>query len=325
MTRNREDSHEHSVDLLKGLDELNLEEADELLSGIEKVTLLYDEKSSLKARVLRKAGIQPVVQEIDQQSDGIVNHRRYIRKAIVCIAAVMIFSIVAIAATNMDALQRYWGNNTKIYSDRSLKTAQSVHNDNVKVAIKGMVADKYQCVFVLSLEALTKEGQKILKNANKDIWSVLTIKRTAIDSTDRLGGSVFQYTNANKNKEYKAYKCDFELENIDVTKPVTVKFDGMTMSFDIPESMDTITLYPEDEAEIKSVDLSPIGYCYKDSEFKDVRLINKDGTIDDKLGYHGSMSQENNEEVTIIGSFTELIDLDDYLGIQVDGIDYIVK
>ena len=43
------------------------------------------------------------------------------------------------------------------------------------------------------------------------------------------------------------------------------------------------------------------------------------------MGYSGSMYQENNEEVTVIGSFITLIDLNDYLGIQIDGINYTAK
>jgi hypothetical protein len=210
-----------------------------------------------------------------------------------------------------------------------LETVQSVQNENIKVNIEGIVSDNYQCVFILSMEALTDEGRKLIKNASDPHNIAFAIKITPAFITgaaDQGSSGIFQYTDDNKNKDYKAYRCDFELENVDLTQPATVEFAGLTMSFDIPSYMQVITLYPDSDSGFESVDLSPVGYYYKAAEFaEEVRLINSDGTLDEELGYHGSMHQENNEEAMIIGSFTRLIDLHDYLGIQIDGIKYTRK
>lgn len=325
-----------SVECLNWLDDLSIEEAEALLSEINKVTICTDESSTLRAKALAKVGIKEA--KITQKTEERMVVRKwdkgykcikscqFTRRVVACIAVIMTCSVVAIAATNMSALQRFWGDDTEIYNDKALETVQSVQNENVRVNIEGIVSDHYQCVFVFSVEALTREGRRIIKDANKDIPSALKISRTVIGGYEDESSGIFQYTDDNKNKEYKAYRCDFELKNTDFTQPAVVKFDGLTMKFDIPKYMQVITLFPDSESELQSVDLSPIGYYYKASEFaEDVRLINKDGTLDDELGYQGAMSQEANEEVTIIGSFTRLIDLNDYQGIQIDGINYTTK
>ncbi|MBR0596474.1 DUF4179 domain-containing protein [Sinanaerobacter chloroacetimidivorans] len=335
MSKNRNNISDNSVKILNGLDDLNMEETETLLSGINKVTLSPDEEMLLKAKVLERvgAGELGMAQEVERKTEigkraVHSKNRIYMRRAVACIAAVMVCSIVAIAAANMDGLQRFWGSDTEIYRDRALETVQSVQNDNVKINIEGIVSDNYQCVFVFSMEALTEEGRKMIKKYNnKHMVLDLGIKPTMIAGAEDQGMTgIFQYTDDNKDKNYKAYQCDFQLENVDLTKPVTVEFAGLTMRFNIPQYMQVITLYPDSEAGFESVDLSPIGYYYKDAEYaEEVRLIKKDGTLDDELGYFGSMAQENSEEVTVIGSFTRLIDLNEYLGIQIDGINYTAK
>lgn len=334
MRNNRNNIPDNSVEILNGLDDLNLEEAETLLSGINNVTLSPDEEIYLKAKILQKAGVEEwkMTREVERKTvmgKRVVHTKSntYMRRAAACIAAVMICSIVAIAATNMDGLQRYWGGDTKIYRDSTIETIQSVENEDVKANIEGIVTDNYQCVFVFSVEALTEEGRKIIDtNISKHYIIALKIKPKMIEGYPSTG--IFQYPDDNKNKDYKAYKCDFELENVDVTQPVTVEFAGLTMNFDIPQYMQVITLYPDSEAGFESVELSPIGYYYKAAEYaEEIRLIKKDGTLeDDEMGYFGSMSQKDNGEVTsIVGSFTRLIDLNDYLGIQIDGINYTAK
>ncbi|WP_027398456.1 DUF4179 domain-containing protein [Anaerovorax odorimutans] len=314
---------DNSMEFLNILDDLDIEGTDKLLSGINKVTISYETEKCLKSKVCKKLGAEFLITQEEERKTVYNKNKKYIRRAIACIAAVMILSTAALAATNLDILQLYWGDDKEIYSDRSLETTQSVENENVKFNIEGVVSDKYQCVFILSMEALTKEGQKIIKNANKDISLALEIKPSFKDDLNHGSMGIFQYTDDNKNKNYKAYKCDFELKNVDLTKPVIIEFNGLSMNFNIPQYMQVITLYPDSASGFKSVDLSPIGYYYESEESADnIDLINKDGTLDDEMGYHGSMYQENNEKVMIIGSFTRLIDLDDYMGIQIDGIKY---
>ncbi len=323
-------------DLFHGMEDLSLEQAEELLLGIDKVTICPSERAVIEKKVLRKV-IAEAGERMEEEGriqigkqKGWERHfknRKYMKRAVICIAAIMACSVVAIAAANINALQRFWGDDTRIYGTRALETVQSVKNENVKVNIEGIVSDKYQCVFVVSMEALTKEGQRIIRAANKDISSKLKIEPIALEGGEFKGTrGIFQYTEDNKDKDYKAYRCDFELEKTDLTKPVTVDFDGLTMKFNIPEYMQVMTLYPESEAGIESVELSPIGYYYKASELaEEVILIKKDGSLDKELGYHGSMVQQDNEEVMAIGSFTELLDLKEYMGIQIDGIKYTVK
>ncbi len=327
MSENTKNTPENMEGLLNSFDDLTLEETEILLEGINKVTLPPSEEIRLKTKILEKTGGYPIR----------VKNKKHMRRALLCIAAVMVCTIVADGASNLDGLQRFWGNDTEIYSKRTVETIQSVQNENIKFNIEGIVADKYQCVFVISIEALTKEGRKIInKNTDKHYILPLTIKRSFLSGDPNQGASgIFQYTDDNKNKDYKAYRCDFELKNVDLTEPVSIEFEGLSMNFDIPQSMGMITLYAGSAAASQSVDLSPIGYYYKpagideddplSTEFGEVRLINEDGTLDEKLGYHGAMVRGENEEVMVIGSFTELIDLNDYLGIQIDGIKYTAK
>lgn len=319
------------------LDDLNLEETEILLSGIDKVTLSPDEGISLRTKVLKRAGAEGMgtTQEANTKTENGKRDRRmrnriFMGRTAACIAAIMICSSIAIASVNMDALQRYWGNDAEIYRDRALETIQSVQNDNVKVNIEGIVSDHYQCVLVISVEALSEKGQEIIKKYNnKHMVLDLKIKPAMVEGAEnQCQFGAFQYTDDNKNKNYKSYKCDFPLKNVDLTKPVTVEFAGLSMNFNIPEYMQVITLYPDSNEGVEKVELSPIGYYYEnaDAEYADqIRLIHKDGTIDEELGYFGSMVKDDNGKVTIIGSFTRLVDLNDYAGIQIDGVNYIAE
>ena len=338
MSENIKNTPDDIGELLNGLDELTLGETETLLTGIDKVTLSLDEELLLKRKVLEKAGIEESeIMRKDERKEMLVGNptrvknKKHIRRALLCIAAVMVCSIVAVGASHMDGLQRFWGNDTEIYSERTIETIESVQNENIKFNIEGIVADKYQCVFVVSTEALTEEGRRIINsNTHKHYVFPMTIKPIFLSGDPNQGSSgIFQYTDDNKNKDYKAYRCDFELENVDLSQPVTIEFEGLSMQFDIPEFMEAITLYPEEEAEIELVELSSIGYYYKvegmEADFAEVRLINQDGTLDEELGYQGGMAQEDDEEVMVIGSFTELVDLKNYSGIQLDGVNYTAK
>jgi len=320
---------------LSELDQCNLRETEMLLSGIRKVTLSSDEQGDLKAKILRRAGIKDldIQQEKDKKIEGkrkIYNKRRiFMRRMAACAVVIMVCSMIAIAGAHLDGLQRYWGNDTNIYGDRTLETVQSVQNDDIKVNIEGVLADKYQCVFVLSAEALTKEGQKIInKGTGKHMTLELEINPTPIDPSMKIGHGVFQYTNDNKNKDYKAYQCDFELKDVDITKPVNVEFHGLTLNFDIPQQMQTATLYPDSESDIGFVEVSPIGYYYKGTEYaEEINLINRDNTLVDDMGYSGAIDMNdvnNGRDTMIIGSFSKLIDLNDYKALRIDGVDYIV-
>ncbi|QHI72434.1 hypothetical protein [Aminipila terrae] len=334
MRNDRNNISGNSVEILKGLDELDLEETEMLLLEINKVTLSPKEEMVLKEKVLKKVRSEAweSIGEADKKTvkeEKVLRTKSRIcmRRITACIAVVMFCSIAAIAATNMEGLQRYWGGDTRVYRDRAIKTIQSVKNENIKANIEGIVTDNYQCVFIFSVEALTKEGRKIIdKNISKHHIVELKINPKMIEGSPNTG--IFEYTDDNKNKDYKAYKCDFELKNVDVLQPVTVEFAGLTMNFDIPKYMQVITLYPDSEAGFASVELSPIGFYYKAAEYaEEVRLIKNNGTLeDDDMGYFSSMGQKDNGEVTsIVGSFTRLIDLNDYLGIQIDGINYTAK
>ena len=340
MRENKNYISDHRMELLERLDDLDPEELAPLVSGINKVGLSYDEQMSLKSKIMARAGIEfdsesePELGNVTEAGGRTVSikNRKHMRRAVICIASVMACFLVAFAAANMDALQRYWGDDKELYSGSFSGTAQSVQDENVKMNIEGVVSDKYQCVFVLSVEALTDEGRKMIEqNTGKHDFLGLEMKPTVIDGAeDHCATGIFQYTDDNKNKDYKAYECSFELDQIDLTQPVTVEYVGLTMNFDIPEPMQIITLYPDAEASIESAELSPIGYYYKvadiDTDFAEVRLIKKDGTLEEEMGYHGGMHREEDpEEVMVIGSFTRLIDLNDYPGIQLDGINYTPK
>lgn len=343
MAKNRDSILEKEDKLMRLLDDLNLEETEELLSEINTVTLSPQEEASLKTKILEKCGIDGTKitnlqeakdNEKEQNRKMVVTKTRkikYVRKAVSLIAAFMICSILVMAATHSNGLLRYWGSDTDIYEGSSLEILKSVQNENIKMNIEGIIADKYQCVFVLSLEALTKDGRKILKEASNFKKHPEDPLRINIKPPfkNNLSGStgIFQYTNDNrKNKDYKAYNCDFELENVDITKPAIVEFNGLSLKFDIPEPMETITLYPDSKGGFESVDISPIGYYYQSTQLaEDVCLIKKDGTLDETMGYGSGMSQEDNEKTWAIGSFTRLIDLKDYLGIKIDGINYTIK
>lgn len=322
MSINRNNISEDYTALLNNLDELTLEETEKLLIGIEKVTIPPDEENYLKAKIMDKAGIEEwqSIQELKRKPKVIYSiTRRYMKRTVACIAALMVCSIVAIAATHMEGLQRYWGDDTKIYRDISAKTIQSVQNENLKINIEGIVADKYQCIFIFSVEALNEEGQKIIKK-NKDKHHIIPLKIEPKMLEGFASTGIFEYTNDNKNKDYNAYECDFQLENVDLTQPVILEFAGLTMKFDIPPFMQVITLYSNTDEEPESVEISPLGYYYKSSEYAgDVRLIKKDGTLDEEMGYFGAINQKDNQEIMMIGSFTKLIDLNNYLGLQING------
>ncbi|WP_324824625.1 DUF4179 domain-containing protein [Sinanaerobacter sp. ZZT-01] len=329
---NKKNTPQDFSKFLSALDQCDLRETEMLLTGIRKVTLSSDEQGDLKAKILRRAGIEDLSIQQDQEKEiegkrRIHNKRRiYMRRMAACAAVIMVCSTIAIAGAHLDGLQRYWGNDTNIYGDRTLETVQSVQNDDIKVNIEGVLADQYQCVFVLSAEALTKEGQKMInKGSGKHMTLELEINPTPIDPSIKIGHGVFQYTNDNKNKDYKAYQCDFELKDVDITKPVTVNFHGLTVNFDIPEQIQTVTLYPDSVSDIESIEVSPIGYYYKGSEHaEEINLINRDNSLADDMGYSGAIDMSYGSGTMIIGSFSKLVDLNDYKALRIDGVDYIV-
>lgn len=342
MNKKIDDIQDNNREVLKELEELNLEQTEKLLEEINKVTLSKNEIKKMNKKLLKKLKREKV--GIISQEERTIKARKRkidfkssnsIRRVGVLIAVIMTFSVVAIATTNMESLLEYFGDDTEIYLEDSLENIQSVENKDLRINVDGIVSDKYQCFFVLSVEALTKDGKKIIKEATKDkhyVVSDFEIKYDyIIEEKGNKGYGIFEYGDYNKKNDYKAYKCHFELENVDLLKPVFVELLGLTMELDIPEPMQMITLYPEKESNIKCVELSPIGFYYinKDLDLEEfgsgVSLIKMDGELDEEVGYQCDFPMETDENQLIIGEFRKIIDLNNYKGIRVDGIDYTVN
>ncbi len=266
--------------------------------------------------------------------------RRRRTAAAVCVAAVLALGGITVLASDiLEQFGSYFSGDLGKYHDEILQSMVYAENEDYAIAIDGVLSDERQCMFVFNIEALTRESTEELKNMLKEcrgfpnVGENLSFTACLTDGTEATpsGSELFQYRDM-QSDSFQTYVVTLEgndlegksLREVDHWK---VSFGGLTLNARAETIMSSQPLTAQQpDPQIKDVTWSPIGFGFQSSgEEFEVRLINKDGTIDEEKSYGAGFQRNdiNEDWVSVKGDFRyEVLDLEQYRGLRINGIDY---
>lgn len=266
--------------------------------------------------------------------------RRRRTAAAVCAAAVLALGGITVLASGvMEGFTQYFRGDLGKYHDQILQSAVHAENEDYAIAIDGVLSDERQCMFVFSIEALTRESTKELQRMLEEFRGFPDTEKDLIftaclrDGTEETpkGSELFQYGDL-QSDSFQTYVVTMDANDLDVkslreVEYWTVSFGGLTLNAKPEVIMSSQPLTGQQpDPRIKDVTWSPIGFGFQssDEEFE-VWLISKDGTIDEEKAYGTGFFRENDGDwVNVKGDFRyEVMDLENYRGLRINGIDYV--
>lgn len=260
--------------------------------------------------------------------------------AAVCAAAVLALGGITVLASGMiEGFTQYFRGDLGKYHDQILQSRVHAENEDYAIAIDGVLSDERQCMFVLNIEALTRESAEELKQMLKewrdfpDVEEDLTFTACLTDGTESApsGSELFQYGDL-QSGSFKTYVVTLEANDLDVEslREVAywkVSFGDLTLNAKPETIMSSQPLTAKQpDPQIKDVTWSPIGFGFQSSgEEFEVWLINRDGTVNEDKSYGTGFSRENDGDwVSVKGDFRyEVMDLEQFQGLRINGIDYV--
>lgn len=270
---------------------------------------------------------------------------RHFTRTAACLAAILVIGGITAAASGVfGQFTEFFNGDLEPYHDQILQSTRYGENDNFAVGIDGVVSDDKQCMFVLKLEALSHSGKQDLREMGKKHQNILREKMTLsaclADGTKQefYGLSVFEYTDL-QSSDFRSYVVtvsakDIGIDKLDHLEKIQVEFEDITMEALMDHPMQSVILTAESSDgevaandQMRNVELSPIGFSFNGyGEDFEIRLIQKDGTLtgQDKSYSFGYSKAVDEEEAAVYGDFRyEILNMDEYLGLQINGINYV--
>lgn len=268
-----------------------------------------------------------------------------------CLATVLTLGTITYASGAVDAIRSYFSSQNSV-AEQLLKSGEgAVTNGEIQMRVDNYIADQREFIFSVSLigtgknlttsDALkiawiTRSGEKITEY-NKEVGAY-TIGSGWRQGMVAHADSMYEEADATFiviNEVPEGYTME-ELEGVEVS------CKDLIMEVEVGDSViETYRLSSnKDEGSIQDFIASAIGFSYvTDSEDNDIRMIKADGTYveddgeNDTEGYHGfwlsSSTSDDNDLFSIRGRWggsdaiaIGILDLEQYAGICVNGVDY---
>lgn len=283
---------------------------------------------------------------------------RRIRRGVwaACLALALILGASAVfAAGLLDPLGSYFEGKTEFYLEEILSHVCSVSNEEMELRVEGAAADESVCYVLVSLIARTDEvreewqktdlseqyGRFAVYAKSRDgqaiedfPWSSGTYTRQ--DLFGRLSNSRFPDADM-------TFLLSYELgrERMAETEAVCFGYGELTAEVDLSAyRLPEAALVPEEgTGPLTDVRLSALGLYFTAPPTEElpeftVRLIHADGTVASaeemkEIGVHLSFSGGDSAAMPVTGNWgsapaLRFIDLEDYRGVEIDGVRYVI-
>ncbi len=297
-----------------------------------------------------------------QITDTAKYHKRITKRfaaCAACLALTMVVGVSAAFATGfVDTLLAYFSGETDLYLEEILSTVTSVSNEDMELRIDGAIADEHTCHMIVSFIGLTDESQSRFAAGDLDVqeefdtYAVLSNgervdiytheSATYIETSDLGKKAKTMFADADMTYVISCILDDgISMNDVDT---LCFAYEGLVLELDVQKYIS-----PEYELHAETSDgteritdfhVSRIGFYFTSivnenfDDFFDIKLIYADGTVCEftgrDLGYQLSYGHNTGDEtVHVSGRWggtsvvsVGIIDLDDYCGIQVNGVDY---
>ncbi|GEM_PF-1283159 len=279
-----------------------------------------------------------------------------------CVAVILTISVTVAFATGLiDSLMAYFSGETELYLEEILSAVDSASNEDVELRIDGAIADEHTCHIIVSFIGLTEESQRKIAEDDlgiQDSFDTYAVLENGEYYYNFMRESATYTEKTNLGKKAKTmfgdadqtYIYTYELYGDDGISMNDIKtlcfaYEGLVLEVDVQQYVsEERNLYAENSdgtEQIVDFYASRIGFYFTailDDDFDDtfdIKLIYANGTVDEytgrDLGYQLSFGYNTEEDkITYVSGCwggesivsIGIIDLADYCGIQVNGINY---
>ena len=320
--------------------------ADELAEIDDQTEIGDAPKQRILSSVMRKAGFE---MKGNMTEKRIKRHNRRFMGFMIA-AAVIVIGSVSVAAYygffNKESVAHF-NDDADTLEEKGFAANQVLENEHIRITIDTVLSDGYNGYIIYTTEALDEEGKDIMQRYS--IWNNFYYIGSSeqIRFNQRRGGANDPIDENGRERRYEIY----DLTGIDISKDLDTRFGASDMYSDEPVKCDeyglpvdnllgdmTATISFEKNCDIVSLTDSdgnkvflsqfevlsddPSINIHNDEQIKQIKLIRTDGTkeeIDkDKIYYSGG--ETNGYRYIVFGKY---IELDDYKGIELNGVEYL--
>ena len=279
--------------------------------------------------------------------------RRFPRRLMALAACLtLVLGATAFATGALDPLLAYFDDPSGLYLEGFLAAGDSVSNDTVEIRLEGAIADSRTVYLVVSFIGLDEATSQDLRKGGLDVLHDLvdtTVTQSGEDipfSTTSMG----TYTNEGNRQTVSYFEDadltyvflgtlpeDLSMEDVD---QICLTYKDLSLSLPVEDCLcPEYALEPEGEGipEVSDLRMSALGFSYTTTGqelIQDLLPIFSDGTVYDYEAFREDYGYSSGAEwgdgphaVTghwLGGSEMVLavLDLDDYCGLQVNGVNY---
>ena len=281
----------------------------------------------------------------------------------VCVLLVFVIGATAYAAGAFDKILLYFKGDTGDYMDGIIASTASVSNGEMTLRIDGAIADEHACHLIVSLVGLTEETKKLFTDNVHDEQSAL--KAYAVSASgEEVSFWNWGSGSVSERIGFRKYRNSF-FADADATFVVDCEFDGkhsmsemdsiwityqvLALKLDVQQYiLPEYKLFTETETELTDLTISGLGVYFEAPEewFRQARddgskleftMIRSDGSLyennqefglswsagcDEKYAhYSGAWKMKKKHAMMTI----DILDLEEYCGIQINGVNYYYK
>ena len=282
--------------------------------------------------------------------------------AAACLALLVVFSKPVFNYATGDAVDSYFEGETEPYMEEILSHVTSVSNEELELRVEGLIADEHCCYMIVSFIGLTDEMEKRLLRGDleeQDLFQTHAILSNGERVEVLSSGSNTYVMNSIEGRKavsmipdaHAVYIITYQFEkNLSEIEKVGFSFEGLSVEVDANEYLvPTFGLAAEDgEGKLTDAYISCIsfGFTYHfDAPLTEeavndmnvnceIRMIRADGSVltreemGEEVGYSMTGGYDAGDTETDIdgcwekGYLPEILDLEEYCGMQVNGVNY---
>lgn len=251
-----------SLGIKEVLNDLTLEETDQLVKPIDEVTIDTEIKARILNKSLEKAEIDPKkVVSISSKK----RYRRWVKVAASIAAIFLVGSATAYATGIIHGLSGYFTGEINQYEDKLSKTIQVASNKDYEISVDGVIADKNQCIFAVSLKGLSVKGKLEVAKFKDQTWGDIAIYAKLKDTTKKRLETFVTGQRGDQNDSYlfTVTKEDLGVSSLEQVESFEIYYkEDVKLEANVIQTGETIPLYAEKKTSLKQVEMSPIGFEY---------------------------------------------------------------
>lgn len=313
------------LDIDELLDDLTLEEAAMITASVEDVIIDEEIKNRLSTKALSKAQIdtEKVYRMPKKKSSN-----RWTKIAASIVAILIIGSSTAYAAGMLAGVTKNFTGEVSAFQQELSKTVHDASNSKYKVSVEGAIADKNQCKFALRIKDISLKAKlNITKDSSPDFTKAEIYAKLKDSTEKKLDG----LSTESREKDGSAciitvMKEDFDVESMEQVESLQIYYEDIKLTTEVVMLGETISLQPKEKTNIKQVEMSSIGYSYvAENSDQEVKWIKNDGTVEE-IELFSQIAVEVKDEIHVAGDYScKIINLEEYQGLQIDGVKYYRK